>query len=100
MIRALGLALALTFLALPARAELPDFVMDKDYENCMGGDTGNAPRATYCACVRDGMRGWDINDYMAMAQEAVAAQAAGGDPASPPGKLGDLAKACIAKAMH
>jgi hypothetical protein len=89
----------LTLLPVVASAEaLPDFVLDKDYQSCMGNDTSDKERAAYCACVRDGMRTWDVSTYLEVAGQAVAN--AGKQGAANPGKLEDLAKQCIEKAAH
>jgi hypothetical protein len=77
--------------------ELPDYVLNKDYENCMAGDNANPQRAAYCNCVRDGMRGWAIGAYMEAATQAAAN--AGNQNAKAPGKIEELANQCIAKVM-
>ena len=91
------LALALTLAVFPAVAEpLPVEALDKDYQNCVGTDT-DPNRAAFCACVRDGMKNWDLDTYIQTATEAAAANSAG---QSPGGKLNDLAKSCLSKTLR
>ncbi len=78
-------------IAAPAQAELPDYVLDKDYQSCIA-DGKDANRDAYCACVRQGMRGWSEQDYMDVAQAAKAGLVSD--------RLGVLAKQCMAKTLH
>jgi hypothetical protein len=85
------------FLALPARAELPDYVLDREYQGCVGNDK-DAKHAAYCDCVREGMRGWSEDDYVAASMQTLAASP--GSKAQTPNILQDLAKSCIAKVLQ
>lgn len=81
-----------------ARAEaIPQYVLDQDYLNCMGGNvkTPDPERAHYCRCVMDGMRGWDLDTYGAVASE----QQKASNAQQVPQKIAELAKACIAKIL-
>lgn len=85
------------FLATPSRADLPNDVLDRDYENCLDGDKDPA-RTTYCACIRNGMKEWDVNTYAEAAMQGLS-------PSSNPdtllsGKIGDLAKQCLSQALR
>ena len=78
------------------RAEpIPDYVLDRDYVSCMGGEHQDQERAAYCSCVRDGMRGWDLETYASIAMEQSKAASA----QQVPQKIGDIAKACINKVL-
>ncbi len=81
-----------------AQAEpIPEYALDKDYQNCMGGESAqkDPERSAYCNCIRDSMRGWSLDEYGALAtQESKAANAQ-----QTPQKLEDLAKTCIAKVL-
>lgn len=96
----LPLALLALVLAAPAVAHaepVPEAMLDKDYASCMGGEDApkDPQRSAYCNCVRDGLRGWDLDAYKATAmQESKDA----GTQQVPP-QLGELAKACIAKVL-
>jgi hypothetical protein len=85
-------------LSTSARAEpIPDYALDKDFQNCMGNESPqkDPERAQYCNCVRDGMRNWDLDTYGAVASE----QAKASNAQQVPQKIEDLAKACIAKVL-
>jgi hypothetical protein len=90
-------SLLLLGMAVPARADLPDIVLDRDYQNCIGDDAADKDRAAYCKCVRDGMSHWDPQTYLDAAQQAADASGAG---AQPPGKIEELAKQCIAQVLR
>jgi hypothetical protein len=91
----LGTILVLLLAAAPAYAQIPEELLTKDYQNCSGDGT-DSQRNAYCACVRDGMRNWDLQTYIQTATEAAAA-ASSGAASQMPGQLETLAKACIAK---
>jgi hypothetical protein len=92
-------AIALIALAQPVRAELPDYVLDRDYQNCLGVGEVDPQRAEYCTCVRNAMRSWDIDTYGNVATQATTTANLGAS-AQPPAQLSDIAKACIAKVLH
>jgi hypothetical protein len=87
-------ALALLFPAWAAHAELPAYVLDKEYQSC-AGDGQDEGRNAYCACVRDSMRNWSGQDYADTAQ-AAAAKSGGATP----DKIAEVAKECLAKTLH
>ena len=90
--------LLLMFVALPARAAaLPDEVLNRDYQNCMGSDK-NPKRVVYCNCVRDGMRTWSDTAYIEAMMQVLAA--ASGTKAQASKDLDDLTKQCLAQAFH
>ena len=74
-----------------AHAALPDEVLDKDYQNCMG-ETDDERRAVYCGCVRN----WDLDAYAAMATNISNA----GNNAPLPDELSALAQSCLAQALQ
>ena len=83
--------------ALHAEA-VPDYALQKDYDNCMGEDTAqtSAERASYCGCVRTKMQSWDLDTYGEVATEQSK------DPtntAKVSQKIGELAKECLAQAF-
>jgi hypothetical protein len=91
-------AVALLVLAFTARAAyadpIPSYILDKDYQSCIGQDTGDAAKTAYCTCVRDTMRGsWSIEDYGAMAEAQMK------NPNQPPMQLEQLAKTCAEKVL-
>jgi hypothetical protein len=90
--------LLLVVSAMPARAELPDFVLDRDYKNCMGNDN-NPKHAAYCACVRDGMKDWSEDTYAEMAMQTISALS-GSKAQKAPAKLEDLAHKCISQTLE
>ena len=92
-----GIVTGLLFLlwVMPAYAEIPETMLDKDYQACLSNDT-DPNRAAYCACIHDAMRGWDMDSYDETATEAAKAGVAGSVPA----KIEELAKECIAKVLH
>jgi len=92
------MALSLVSITLPAWAELPSEVLDKEYTAC-AGDGQDLQRRAYCACVRDEMRNWTEQDYMDTAQGAAASNN-GGSGGITPAKLTEVAKECIAKTLH
>jgi len=82
-----------------AHAEaIPQYALDKDYETCMGGSNQHQDpdRASYCTCVRDGMKSWDLDTYGALASQ----QAKAANAQQIPQKIADLAKECIAKVLR
>ncbi|MDR3448809.1 MAG: hypothetical protein P4M15_03510 [Alphaproteobacteria bacterium] len=90
--RGLWLLMPLCLWGQPACAELPAFILDKDYNACIADGTDTA-RNTYCACVRDGMRNWGVDEYLAMVAEA--SQAATPDKVPVPARLMTLAQSCL-----
>ena len=91
--------LLLLAVASPARAEIPDYILAHDYQNCMGDDFADKDRVAYCACVRDGMRGWSLATYMdAAEQEAAASTGQGGSQI--PGLIENIAKQCITQVIR
>jgi hypothetical protein len=96
MLRYLILVLLLG-ITIDARAEpVPEFALDKDFQNCMGGETPqqDAQRAQYCNCIRDSMKGWSLDEYGSVAEQSktVSTQQA-------PKPLMDIAQACISKVL-
>lgn len=94
----LGFMMLLLLHSSSARAEaIPEYALDKDYQNCMGGDTAEKEpeRAQYCNCIRDSMRSWDLDTYGAVAME----QSKSSNAQKTPQKIEDLARACIAKVL-
>jgi hypothetical protein len=91
-------SLLLFVVAVPARAEIPDYILDHDYQNCIGDDA-DKDRAAYCACVRDGMRSWSLTAYMDAAEQEAAASA-GQSNGQPPGMIENLAKQCITQVIR
>jgi hypothetical protein len=92
---------ALLFLVLTcaaAQAEpVPEYALDKDFMSCMGGSTvqQDPQRGQYCNCVRDSMRGWDLDTYGAIAtQESKSTNAQ-----QVPAKIQEIAQACISKIL-
>jgi len=77
---------------------IPDYVLDKDFISCMGGENPeqDPQRREYCLCVRDSMKSWTLEEYGQTAEEETKAHTA----AQEPGRLQDIAKACIAKVLH
>ena len=93
----LGVGFLLVLSVTPAAAAVPDFLLDRDYRNCLGDDEDPA-RAAYCSCMRQGMKSWDISDYAKTAMQAAAATA---DPdAAPPPRLEELAKQCMGQSAR
>jgi hypothetical protein len=89
-------------MAAPALADdtpMPDEYLQKDYENCMGGETpqSSPERAQYCQCIRDGMRHWTVDQYGSAATQLAQSQGKGG---SEPSSVLGLAKSCMQKALH
>ena len=74
---------------------VPEYVLQKDYENCMAGETAqqDVQRAQYCSCVRNGMRNWDESTYAGLLVEQARTQQL-------PAPIEELAKACIQKVIH
>lgn len=95
----LAASLLVLALASPVRAELPDYLLDKDYQNCVGADTSDRQRIAYCECVRSGMQDWDMTTYVQAATQ-MAAAAASNPNAQPTGMIQTLAQGCLAKVMH
>jgi len=91
------LILLMALWAIPAYAELPDEILEKEYQNCMGNDTA-ADRAAYCACIRTGMKSWNMNDYVAISQQTSVAATTSG--ASMPARVEELARKCIAEVLR
>lgn len=90
------LAFGFCCMAGVAHAELmPDEYLQKDYDNCMGGQTAHTDpqRGQYCECVRNGMRQWTVDEYGAIATEAK-------DTKGTPDQVAALAKTCISQALH
>ena len=81
---------------VPAHAGgLPDDILDKDYQACMGG-TNEPQRAAYCTCIRTSMQNWDLDAYAEMSTNISRA----GDSAQLPAQLTQLAQECIAKTLR
>ncbi len=97
MLRIACLFLLLIFTASAHAEPIPEFALDKDFENCMGGETAqkNPQRAAYCNCVKNEMRNWDLETYGALATE----QSKAGNAQQIPKKIDDLAQGCIAKVL-
>jgi hypothetical protein len=74
---------------------VPDYVLQKDYENCMGGQTSqqDVQRAQYCSCMRNSMRSWDEEAYANLLLEQAKTQVI-----SP--VIEALAKNCMEKVIH
>lgn len=95
---ALVICLAMVIGVSAAQAEpIPDYVLEKDYTSCMGGETPqqDPARQQYCLCIRDSMKNWTLDEYGQVATEGAKAHEAGQEPA----QLQDIAKQCIAKAL-
>jgi hypothetical protein len=81
-----------------AHAEvLPGYVLDKEFEACMGGTTmqQDPQRGQYCDCVRDSMRTMDVDSYAQAATE----QSKAADPSKPTAKIQAIAEACLNKVL-
>ncbi|MFA4994754.1 MAG: hypothetical protein WC521_05575 [Bdellovibrionales bacterium] len=89
--------LLLGFGALPARAALPEEILNRDYRNCMGTDK-EAKHAIYCECVREGMRSWSENAYIEAMMQVLAA--ASGKKTTATGSFDELTKKCLAQAFR
>jgi len=90
------LAFGLCWIVASAHAEMmTDTLLQKDYDNCMGGSTADKDpqRAQYCACVREGMKKWTTDEYGAAATEAQQSKVT-------PDQIANLAKTCIAEVLH
>jgi hypothetical protein len=90
------MALAMFSLASAAHAgPIPEYMLQKDYENCLGGQTPqqDPERAQYCSCIRNGMRGWSEETYAALLIEQARTQTL-------PPQIEALGKACVEKVMH
>jgi len=86
--------LLLALSAAPARAsDIPQFALDKFYENCLGGEGSDQARVAYCHCMRDAMNGWSDNDFSTMLEEQMK------NPSQPPAKLDAQAKICVQKVL-
>ncbi|MFY9287870.1 MAG: hypothetical protein WAO98_05155 [Alphaproteobacteria bacterium] len=91
---------AFSFLLLSSSVNaepVPDYVLDRDYLSCMGGESAQSDpqRDQYCQCTRDAMRSWDLDTYGAVATE----QSKAASKEQVPTKIGDIAKACIEKIL-
>lgn len=78
--------------ALPAYADpIPDFMLEKDYAACMGGENPaqDPTRNNYCLCIKNSMKNWDLNAYENLLMQQA------NDPQQIPAQLQQLAKACI-----
>lgn len=77
---------------------IPEYALQKDFQNCMGEDTPqtNQARAGYCNCVINKMRSWDLDTYGEVATEQ-AKNPTNTDKVSE--KIGELAKECLAQAL-
>jgi hypothetical protein len=83
----------LCLFAAAAHAEqMPDNLLQKDYDNCMGGEK-DPQREQYCECVRNGMRSWTVDEYGNVATEAKNSSAT-------PAAVEALAKSCLAQIFH
>jgi hypothetical protein len=88
----------LTFLMVGtahAQEALPQGALDKDYQNCMGGENEHSDpqRAQYCHCVMDEVKKWDTQTYGSVATEQSKS------PQAPAAQLENIAKACIDKIL-
>ncbi len=79
-----------------AHAETQDEMLQKTYQSCIGNDT-DPNREAYCACVRDGMRHWSMDDFGEVAGQMAASPDA---TKTPPDKIAALAKECISKVLR
>jgi hypothetical protein len=95
----LGLMLAMvaTFAAVSA-SPVPEYALDKDFQNCMGGETvlQSPQRAQYCNCMRQGMKNWDLDTYGNVALEQSKAR----DAQQVPAQIAEMARGCLANALH
>lgn len=95
MLRSLSLfAVTLILLAptLVAAEPIPDYALNKDYENCLGDQPNDHERQAYCHCVREGMRGWDLDTYGDIAMQQIKTGKA-------PAQIEMLAKGCVDKVL-
>ena len=86
--------------ARPCYAEaVPDYALDKDYENCMGGETAaaNPERNKFCGCARDEMRQWSLDQYGAAASEQAKNS---NDTSKVIDVVGEIAKVCMKRAFQ
>ena len=97
LIAVFGVAFGLAQGVAPAWAAVPEDVLAREYQTCVGGDSDPA-RAVYCECVREGMRTWDDATFAGVAAQAAAASAP--TVANAPEKLAALAQQCIARALR
>jgi hypothetical protein len=82
----------------PARAELPDDMLDRDYQGCVGNAT-DAKHIAFCGCLREGMSDWDEDTYDKITIGAAAAMSKG--PNAPmPDRLDTLIKKCITEVLQ
>jgi hypothetical protein len=89
-------ALLALFLLAPAAAHaadpIPAYILDKDYQNCIGNDAKDVNKINYCECVRTTMRKeWTLDDYGGMVMEQLK------NPNQPTEQLQKLAKSCFDK---
>jgi len=91
------LGLVAVLWAWPVHADLPDYVLERDYRNCLSGDR-DPRRAIYCGCIRDGMKGWDEETYVRVVMQI--AQASGKANAPTPSELQGLARQCLSGAFQ
>ena len=93
---ALTVVFVLAILPYAAHAEqIPDYVLQRDYETCMGGENPqqDIQRSQYCSCVRNGMRSWDADAYASLLLEQAQTQ----EIAVP---VQELAKICAEKVLR
>jgi len=79
---------------VPAMADqLPSEVLDRDYISCMGNVKAQQDprRASYCLCMRKGMSGWSIEQYVQVAL----AQAKAYNASMVPQAVKDMAMICM-----
>ena len=88
-----GLALLASGVALAE--PIPEYALQKDYENCLGGipPQQDPQRAQYCACMRSGMRGWSADAYAQMLIDQSKTQTIAPE-------VDALARTCVEKVFH
>jgi len=96
MIKQAATGLLFVLLAAPAYAALPDDVLNRDFQNCVGGDK-DPNRIKYCDCVRSGMKDWSENMYIESMMQAMSV--ATGTKTQASNNLEELAKKCVAQAL-
>lgn len=77
---------------------IPEYVLNKDYENCLGGESekSDPQRARFCECSRSKMRQWDLDTYGATATEAANNPLNTKDISQ---KIDEIASACLADSL-
>ena len=93
-----ALTVFLCFLAFVSAAQaepVPAYMLNKDFESCMGGESAqqDPERNQECNCLRDTMKGWTLDEYEGLLLEEAKTRFTGEQ--SP--KLQEVVKACVAK---